>query len=51
MEKDTKRKQLIKKIAGIFLVVMLVLTFFFEYNHELLFAGSCNRDGYYRNGI
>ena len=28
MEKDTKRKQLIKKIAGIFLVVMLVLTFF-----------------------
>lgn len=28
MEKDTKRKQLIKKIAGIFLVIMLVLTFF-----------------------
>lgn len=28
MEKDTKRKQLIKKIAGIFLVTMLILTFF-----------------------
>ena len=28
MEKDTKRKKLIKKIAGIFLVTMLILTFF-----------------------
>lgn len=28
MEKDTKRKQYIKKIAGIFLVLLLILTFF-----------------------